>query len=135
MLSSFPNISKKPGTWISIAPSLHKLLGHSWELIELNNSKGLKNLDESGLEGNNKILHSIRLNLARKNSQSANLEDTLRRMWLGSDPKVNKVRLKTRPFCKHCQEFGHSSRYCKIHKPTFGPQTDDDSLFDSLVLH
>ena len=48
-------------------------------MIELNNSKGLKNLDESGLEGNNKILCSIRLNLARKNSQSENLEDTLRR--------------------------------------------------------
>ena len=80
LLKSFPHVTNKPGTWISITPSVHKLLGHSWELIELNEGRGLKNLDESGLEGNNKILRSIRLNLARKTSQTANLEDTIRRM-------------------------------------------------------
>ena len=134
ILESFPHVNSKPGTWVSITPSLHKLLGHSWELIESNDSRGLKNLDESGLEGNNKILRSIRLNLARKTSQEANLEDTIRRMWVGSDPKINNIRLKTRSYCKHCKEHGHSTRYCKINKPVFGPLTDDDALFDSMLI-
>ena len=134
LLRSFPHISQKPGTWISITPSVHKLLGHSWELIILNEGCGLKNLDESGLEGNNKILRSIRQNLARKTSQTANLVDTINRMWLGSDPQVNEVRLQTQPFCKHCNEHGHSSRYCKINSPMFGPVSSDDALFDSCLL-
>ena len=41
-----------PCPWISIALSLHKVLGHSWELIEMNDGHGLGSLDESGLEGN-----------------------------------------------------------------------------------
>ena len=38
LIRSFPRVIKKhlPGPWISITPSLHKLLAHSWELIELN---------------------------------------------------------------------------------------------------
>ena len=54
--------------WISVPPTLHKLLAHSWELIEMNDGRGLKCFDESGLEANNKILRSIRLKLARKTS-------------------------------------------------------------------
>ena len=135
LLHSFPHVTNKPGTWISITPSVHKLLGHSWELIELNEGRGLKNLDESGLEVNNKILQSIRLNLARKTSQTANLEDTIRRMWLGSDAKVNEIRLKAQSYSKYCKEYGHSSRYCKINRPFFGPLTDDVSLFNSLTLN
>ena len=113
-LQSFPsphNTEKQ--TWISITPSLHKLLGHSWELIELNADCGLKNFDETGLEANNKILRLIRLKLARKTSQTANLHDVINRLWLGSDPKVNNICLKTQPYCKNCCEYGHSSRYCK----------------------
>ena len=74
------------------------------ELIEMNGDHGLKNFDEAGLEGNNKILRTIRLKLARKTSQSANLDDTIRRLWLGSDPQVNVVRMKVQPFCKHCSK-------------------------------
>ena len=35
--------------WVSITPTVHKLLGHSWELISENDGHGLGNLDESGL--------------------------------------------------------------------------------------
>ena len=98
LLRSFPLVQNEPGTWISITPSVHKLLGHSWELIEMNRDRGLKNFDESGLEGSNKILRTIRLKLARKTSQSANLEDTIRRMCLGSDPKVCTVHMKVQHF-------------------------------------
>ena len=109
-------------------------MSHSWELIEFNGSRGLQNLDESGLEGNNKILRGIRSKLARKTSQNANLEDTIRRMWLGSDPKVNSVRMKAQPYCRHCKDHGHSTRYCKVQNPVFGPLTDDDVLYESVVI-
>ena len=56
-LQSFPSPRKNEDTWVRITPSLHKLLGHSWELIELNDDCELKNLDESGLEANNKLIY------------------------------------------------------------------------------
>lgn len=133
-LQCFPSPKKNQDTWIRITPSLHKLLGHSWELIEHNDDSRLKNFDESGLEANNKILRSIRLKLARKTSQTANLTHVIHRLWLGSDPKVNHIRLHTQPYCKHCNEHGHSTRYCKVRSPALGPLTSDDSLFNSLVI-
>ena len=133
-LQSFPSSKNNQATWIRISPSLHKLLAHSWELIEMNSECGLKNCDESGLEANNKVLRSIRLKLARKTSQAANLTDVISRMFLGSDPKINVVRMEAQPFCKHCDEYGHSSRYCKVKNPPIGPLTNDDSLFASLII-
>ena len=40
------------------------------------------------MEGNNKILQNIRTKLSRKTSQDDDLVDTLRRMWVGSDPNI-----------------------------------------------
>ena len=79
LLESFKRITNKhlPGPWISITPSLHKVLAHSWELIENNDGYGLGSLDESGLEGCNKILRHVRTNLSRKQSQKSNLVDTI----------------------------------------------------------
>ena len=134
ILKSFPHVTQKPGTWIIITPTVHKLLGHSWELIELNDDNGLKNWDESGLEANNKILRTIRQKLARKTSQSDNLNDVIRRLWLGSDPKAKNIRLRAQTYYKHCSEYGHSTRYCKLKKPVLGPLSNDNALFDSLVV-
>lgn len=139
-LESFPAKQKKKSqnvldlVWVRITPTLHKLLAHSWELIDMNEGCGLKNWDESGLEANNKVLRAIRLKLARKTSQADNLEDVINRMWLGSDPKINHIRLQAQSFCKHCKEHGHSTRYCKTAHPVFGPLTDDDALFEKLCI-
>ena len=135
LIVSFPRVThrEKPGPWISITPALHKLLGHSWELIQLNEGFGLGNLDESGLEGCNKILRNIRTRLSRKNSQILNLIDTLNRMWVGSDPLINEERLKARPFCKHCDVSGHSKRYCQMANISDYAASEDDSLFDMLI--
>ena len=139
-LESFPAKQKKKSqnvldlVWVRITPTLHKLLAHSWELIDMNEGCGLKNWDESGLEANNKVLRAIRLKLARKTSQADNLEDVINRMWLGSDPKINHIRLQAQSFCKHCKEHGHSTRYCKTAHPVFGPLTDDYALFEKLCI-
>ena len=133
LLEQFPRVHHQhlTGPWISITPTLHKVLGHSWELIELNDSEGLGSLDESGLEGCNKILRKIRTNLLRKNSQPSNLVDTQGRMWTTSDPIVNDERKKAKPYCNHCVIRGHSTRYCK-EKCGNDDNTTGDSVDDQL---
>lgn len=125
--------NKENKCWISITPSLHKLLAHSWELIQLNEDCGLKAWDESGLESNNKVLRTIRQRLARKISQSANIHDVINRLWLISDPKINLIELKTKPFCTNCNEYGHSIRSCHSHHPMLGPLNSDEALFKDLL--
>ena len=71
-------------SFVSITPTLHKLLAHSAELIEGNGGKGLKNLSEEGLEGCQGELRKIRINLSRKSAQKLNLFDCLGRLWIGS---------------------------------------------------
>ena len=100
---------------------MHKVFGHSWELIELNDGYGLGNLDESGLEGCNKILRKVRSELARKNSQINNLTDALTRLWASSDPLVNATR-----------ETANSRRIHKVHNQTTTSQ--DDALFKMLTV-
>ena len=56
-------------SWASIAPSLHKVLAHSWELIEANDETWLKALIKEGFEANNKRLRLYRIKLSRKNNQ------------------------------------------------------------------
>ena len=98
--------------WVS-GPTLHKLLVHSWELISLNDGEGLECLDESGLEGCNKILRTIRYRQARKMQQDCNM-DCLSRMWVGSDPMLQQERMAALSFCTHCQIKGHGTRYCAV---------------------
>ena len=135
LLKNFPRITNchLPDPWISITPTLHKVLAHSWELIEFNDGECLGNLDESGLEGCNKILRRIRINLSRKSSQNSNLVDTLTRMWTGSDPLVNQERIKVRPYCKHCKVYGHSIRYCREKHAEDSARSFEDHLFDLLT--
>ena len=119
--------------WVSITGSVHKVVGHSWELIELNGGRGIGALDEAGMEGCHKVLRGIRTRLSRKISQQANLIDTIRRMRYTSDPLVNLERKKGWPYCKLCKVCGHSTRYCPTKKDD-SAEKDDDALFKSLVL-
>ena len=117
-----------------VSPTLHKLLAHSWELISLNYGEGLERLDESGLEGCNKILRTIRSRQARKISQQACNMDCLSRMWVGSDPMLQQERMAALPFCKHCQIKGHGTRYCAVKNPKQGHVGKEDDLVNSLLL-
>ena len=114
LLEEFPREVRKelPGPWISITPTLHKVIAHSWEVIERNDGYGLGTLDEAGMEACNKVLRNIRIKLSRKCSQDDNLQDIINRMWVTSDPVVNVERSKVKPFCRLCAERGHSTRYC-----------------------
>ena len=131
LVTPFPGADK---AWISITPTVHKLLGHSWEMIESNDECRLKCPDESGLEETNKVLRSIRSKLSRKISQSSNLQDTFTRLWMRSDPKVDEIYGSTRPFCKFCKDYGHTERYCTTKTPEFGPMSCDDIWFQDIVV-
>ena len=95
-----------------ITPTVHKILSHSWELIQHNDDYGLGKYSEEGLEGCNKILRRIRTTLSRKTSKDANQIDCLQRLWAKSDPICNKIRRDILPYCSICQKKVHGTRYC-----------------------
>lgn len=127
ILSKFNNAASK---WISIPPTVHSL----WELIQLNDNKGLGEFTESGLENSNKFLRFYRQNLARKNNQSANLDDCLTRLWLRSDPGIRGAAPK--PYCSKCSSELHYTVSCpqKVAPEYQLPQILDD-FYLSLILN
>ena len=98
ILTGFNNKTEK---WINISPTVHALLAHSWELILNNDSKGLGEYTEAGLENSNKYLRFYRRNLSRKTNQESNLEDCLTRLWVRSDPVV-RASGPQGPICSRC---------------------------------
>ena len=70
--------------WVSIKPTLHKLLAHSADVIKNNQSRGLKEILEEGLETTHKRLQENRINGARKHNQKHNLIDLIGKGWIGS---------------------------------------------------
>lgn len=100
--------------WVSITPTLHKLLAHTGDIIEANDGYGLKKLSEEGPEAINKRVRQIRTNLARKRNQQSNLTDVLNRLWIGSDPMILSVRANARTRCYNCRETGHNKSNCPL---------------------
>ena len=67
---------------------------HSWEVIELNDGKGLGNLSEVGLEALNKYIRSRRKTGARKDTTMHNFMDTFNHLWDRSRPTVVEMARK-----------------------------------------
>ena len=80
--------------WAVISPSVHRILAHSWEVIEQNNGFGLGNQSEEGLEALNKFIRSFRARGARKDSTVNNFSDTLNHMWDRSRPIILDMERK-----------------------------------------
>ena len=74
--------------WCSISPSVHRILAHSWEVIQLNEGYGLGNLSEEGLEALNKYIRSRRETGARKDTTMHNFMDTFNHLWDRSRPTI-----------------------------------------------
>ena len=60
--------------WAAISPSVHRILAHSWEVIEMNDGFGLGDVSEEGLEALNKLIRQMRTHGARKNSTVNNFQ-------------------------------------------------------------
>ena len=67
--------------WAVVSPSVHRILAHSWELIELNGGFGLGDQSEEGLEALNKLIRQMRAKGARKDSTVNNFCDTYNHLW------------------------------------------------------
>ena len=72
--------------WAAISPSVHRILAHSWEVMQLNGCYGLGDQSEEGLEALNKHIRSIRSTGARKDSTIHNITDTYNHLWDRSRP-------------------------------------------------
>jgi hypothetical protein len=82
--------------WAKISPSIHRVLAHSPELIELNEGLGLGSKSEEGLEALNKNIRHLRVHGARKTSISDNFQDVFIHMWRRSSPVVVELDRKKR---------------------------------------
>ena len=74
--------------WAVISPSVHRILAHSWEVVELNNCYGLGDMSEEGLEALNKQIRERRSHGARKDRTENNFRDTFNHLWDRSRPKI-----------------------------------------------
>ena len=81
--------------WAAISPSVHRILAHSWEVIQLNDCYGLGGLSEEGLEALNKHIRSIRSTGARKDSTIHNFTDVYNHLLDRSRPII--VEMERRP--------------------------------------
>jgi hypothetical protein len=77
--------------WAVISPSIHRVLAHSWEKIELNEMKGLGCESEEALESQNKFVRYLRAHGARKTSTEENFQDTWNHLWRRSSPIVTEL--------------------------------------------
>ena len=124
ILESFP--------WVSITPSLHKLLAHSEELIrDCNSGYGLKCFSEERLESCNKLVRRFRENLSRKNSFESNIMDIFVRLSSESDPALLSFRKVL--VCERCGESGHIKKTCCSMQDEYTSETGIDGLIYSLM--
>ena len=72
----------------AVSPSVHRILAHSWEVLELNKGFGLGDMSEEGLEALNKIIRSRSKHGARKNSTLSNFMNCYNHMWDRSRPTI-----------------------------------------------
>ena len=80
--------------WCVVSPSVHRILGHSWEVIQGNDKYGLGSVSEEGLEALNKYIRSMREKGARKNSTLNNFTDTYNHLWDRSRPTIVDMKRK-----------------------------------------
>ena len=64
-------------SFVPVSETAHMVLGHSFQLIELNDGYGLGQMSEQGLEGLNKLVRRFSERYARQRSLDANITDVV----------------------------------------------------------
>ena len=81
--------------WVQMSPSVHQMLAHNWELVDILEGKPIAVWSESGLEAWNKHVRNFRSGAgcrARQNSVQNNIHDIFVRMLVTSSPVISKAR-------------------------------------------
>ena len=88
--------------WAEINFTLHGVLSHSADLIELNDGYGLGALSEEALEANNKFIRIYASTRARKTSADDQCMDVMARLLERSDPFLRELskRFQKKPSLK-----------------------------------
>ena len=103
--------------WAVISPSIHRILAHAHEVIDLNEGFGLGDESEEGLEALNKQIRRIREHGPRKDSTPNNFCDTYNHLWDRSRPTIVEMERKI-----------------KKKKPMIVISTEIEALVESLFL-
>ena len=103
--------------WCAVSQSVHRILAHAWEVIQLNDGYGLGGKSEEGLEALNKYIRSIRQSGARKDSTLNNFTDTFNHLWDRSRPTIVQL-----------------AREIRRRTPKLLIMTEIESLVESLFL-
>lgn len=117
--------------WASVPQSIHRFLAHSAERIRFNDSKGLGNCSEEGLESLHKYVRKFRSVLARKTSLSDNLSDVFSHLFIRSDPIIRSQKRLLE--CSVCSVIGHTKRSCPSLAQTYS--SSDDAIVKNLFVH
>ena len=103
--------------WAAISQSVHRILAHSWQVIDMNGGFGLGDLSEEGLEALNKHIRDMRCHGSRKDSTVNNFTDTYNHLWDRSRPDIVEME-----------------RIIKRRKPKVLISTEIEALVESLFL-
>ena len=90
--------------WVQVSESVHLLLAHSHQLIELNEGFGLGQMTEQGSEGVNKLVRRFSECFARQTSLDENITDVFNRLQILSNPFL--MTFQRKQFCNNCKTFG-----------------------------
>ena len=98
--------------WVSINYTLHGLLHHSVEQIQLNSSYSLGSLSEEALESNNNFVRRYLEQFSRKICPTEQLKDAFSRLLERSDPVIifHQRRFKNLQFCTVCNCSHHLTK-------------------------
>ena len=82
--------------WAVISQSVHRILAHSADRIELNNCMGLGSIGEEGLEALNKWIRRMDQSGSRADSTTHRFTDIFYHLWDCSRPNIVEMERKIR---------------------------------------
>ena len=82
--------------WAVISQSVHRILAHSADRIELNNCMGLSSIGEEGLEALNKWIRRMDQSESRADSTTHRFTDIFYHLWDHSRPNIVEMERKIR---------------------------------------
>ena len=120
--------------WVSLNHTIHGVLHHSVELIQINNNWSIGSLSEEALESNNKFVRRYLEQFSRKMNPTDQLKDAMSRLIERSNPEIlfHQRKFKNLRFCNICNSSHHMTK--NHHKyPNVQQISMVENEYDSLV--